>query len=101
MIGLGSIFDFLWFVLSWTKPGQRTGMLAVTDHVFTLRDPFPQKLWFGFLGWLLQRFGSDFFFSFFFFLFRAPTLAYGSSQARDRTKAAAAGLHHSSAQIQI
>lgn len=32
MIGLGSIFDFLWLVLGWTKLGQRTGTLAVIDH---------------------------------------------------------------------
>ena len=33
--------------------------------------------------------------SFFFFFFRAIPVAYGSSWARGRTKAVAAGLHHS------
>ena len=33
--------------------------------------------------------------SFFFLLFRAIPAAYGGSQARDRTGATAAGLHHS------
>ena len=31
----------------------------------------------------------------FFFLFRATPMAYGSSQAKGRIRAAAAGLHHS------
>ena len=36
-----------------------------------------------------------FFFLFLFYLFRAAPVAYGSSQARGRTGAAAASLHHS------
>ena len=35
------------------------------------------------------------FFFFFFFLFRAALVAYGSSQARGKIRAAAANLHHS------
>ena len=41
------------------------------------------------------------FFSFLFLLFRAEPGAYGSSQARVRIGAAAAGLHHSSWQCRI
>ena len=36
-----------------------------------------------------------FFFFFFFCLFRAAPTAYGSSRARGRIRAVAAGLHHS------
>ena len=42
---------------------------------------------------MLQK-ATNFFFSF-FYLFRATPAAYGSSQARGRIGAAAAGLHHS------
>ena len=38
---------------------------------------------------------------FFFCLFRATPVAYGSFQARGRIRAAAASLHHSSQQCQI
>ena len=37
---------------------------------------------------------------FFFLLFRAPPVAYGSSQARGRTGAAAAGLHYSHSDVE-
>ena len=40
-------------------------------------------------------------FLFFFGLFRTPSAAYGSSQARGRMRAAAASLHHNSQQHQI
>ena len=40
-------------------------------------------------------FSFSFFFFFFFLLFRATPVAYGGSQARDRTGTTAAGLHHS------
>ena len=40
-------------------------------------------------------------YSFFPLLFRAVPVAYGSSQARGRIGAAAAGLHHSSLQCRI
>ena len=39
--------------------------------------------------------------SFFLLHFRVKTVAYGSSEARGLTGAAAAGLHHSSLQCQI
>ena len=39
--------------------------------------------------------------SFFFFLFKPAPAAYGSSQARGQTGAAATGLHHSSRQCRI
>ena len=39
--------------------------------------------------------GCLFFFHYFFFLFRAILVAYGSSQARDQIGAAAADLYHS------
>ena len=38
-------------------------------------------------------------FFFFFFLFRTAPMAYGSSQARDWIRAAAAGLHHSHSNV--
>ena len=41
------------------------------------------------------------FFVFVFCLFRAVTMAYGGSQARDRTGAVAAGLHHSYSNLGI
>ena len=41
--------------------------------------------------------GAFFFFFLILFLFRAPSKAYGSSQARGLIGAAAAGLHHSKA----
>ena len=43
--------------------------------------------------WLYVNKGS--FLSFFFCLFRATLMAYGSLKARGRIRAAAAGLHHS------
>ena len=43
----------------------------------------------------LRSFDVIFFLSFFFGLFRAATMAYGGSQARDRIRAVATSLHHS------
>ena len=45
-------------------------------------------------AWMLVRINCFFVFLF-FFLFRATPAAYGSSQARGRIGAAAAGLRHS------
>ena len=43
---------------------------------------------------LRKHFLSFFFFAFFFLLFMAVPVAYGNSQARAQTGAAATGLHH-------
>ena len=60
---------------------------------FSATKELPKK---GFLFLLLKKcfFG-------FFCLFRTTPTAYGSSQARDRIGAVAAGLHHSSRQCRI
>lgn len=54
VIGLGSLFGFLWLILNW-KHRQVWGKLAVTDKVLTILGWLLQSLWFGFPGWLVQR----------------------------------------------
>ena len=51
LIGLGTIFSFLWLVLSW-KQGQKLGKLLFIAQVLTVLGSLLQSLWFGFLGWL-------------------------------------------------
>ena len=62
-------------------------MLPLPRRVLT-RYPWPKDLS---LLWLLEQF----FLFFFLFLFRAAPMPYGSSQARGRSGATAADLHHS------
>lgn len=56
--GAGSIFRFLWLVLSW-KWGQKLGKLSVTNPVLDVRGPLLQGLLFGFLGWWLEVGGES------------------------------------------
>ena len=60
MTGLGSIFDFLWLVLHW-KQGLNIGNLVVIVQVLNHSGLLLQGLRFGFLDWLLQTCGSEFY----------------------------------------
>ena len=61
VIGLGSIFGFLWLVLSW-KWWRKLGKLKVVDRALTAWDPLLQTLRFNFLAGCCTGWGSEFYF---------------------------------------
>ena len=91
-------------ILTGRKKGRALlGVLHVRARISLMRTPSsgPGNFYRSHLltssSWMLAFLFLPSFFSFFFFflLFKAAPVAYGSSQAKDRIIAAAAGLHHS------
>lgn len=54
MIGLGSILGCFWLALS-GRWGQKIGNVIIIDQILTFLSQQLQRLWFDFLGCLLQR----------------------------------------------
>lgn len=53
--------EHIWLSLvrpKWEKE-MKIGKLTAFDHVLTVWDQLPQRLWFSFLNWLLLGFGSE------------------------------------------
>ena len=53
------------------------------------------------IAWLCRKRDISFWFCFFVFFFRSTPMAHGSSQARDRIRATAAGYGHSHARSEL